>query len=98
MPTVRVETNLAPEFFPEGFMPMFIVAVAELLGKDKKVMKYVFDTNKDMTIVRVINSSFISGHLHIFRGLIMWTTLMATSFGPTFLLLKCSATLTSATP
>ena len=51
MPTVRVETNLAPEFFPEGFMPMFIVAVAELLGKDKKVMKYVFDTNKDMTIV-----------------------------------------------
>ena len=57
MPTVRVETNLAPEFFPEGFMPMFIVAVAELLGKDKKVMKYVFDTNKDMTIVCVINSS-----------------------------------------
>ena len=59
MPTVRVETNLAAEFFPEGFMPMFIVAVAELLGKDKKVMKYVFDTNKDMTIVRVINSPFI---------------------------------------
>ena len=59
MPTVRVETNLAPEFFPEGFMPMFIVAVAELLGKDKKVMKYVFDTNKDMTIVSVINSPFI---------------------------------------
>ena len=56
MPTVRVETNLGPEFFPEGFMPMFIVAVAELLGKDKKVMKYVFDTNKDMTIVRVINN------------------------------------------
>ena len=40
-------------------MPMFIVAVAELLGKDKKVMKYVFDTNKDMTIVSVINSPFI---------------------------------------
>ena len=52
MPTVRVETNLGPEFFPEGFMPMFIVAVADLLGKDRKVMKYVFDTNKDMTIVR----------------------------------------------
>ena len=52
MPTVRVETNLGPEFFPEGFMPMFIVAVADLLGKDRKVMKYVFDTKKDMTIVR----------------------------------------------
>ena len=52
MPTVRVETNLGPEFFPEGFMPMFIVAVADLLGKDRKAMKYVFDTNKDMTIVR----------------------------------------------
>ena len=41
MPTVRVETNLGPEFFPEGFMPMFIVAVADLLGKDRKAMKYV---------------------------------------------------------
>ena len=51
MPTVRVETNLGPDFFPDNFMPMFIVAVAELLGKDKNVMKYVFDTNKDMTIV-----------------------------------------------
>eukprot|EP00090_Calanus_glacialis_P021877 TRINITY_DN33730_c0_g1_i1.p1 TRINITY_DN33730_c0_g1~~TRINITY_DN33730_c0_g1_i1.p1 ORF type:complete len:135 (-),score=34.95 TRINITY_DN33730_c0_g1_i1:138-542(-) len=29
---------------------MFIIAVAELLGKDKKVMKYVFHTNVDMTI------------------------------------------------
>ena len=54
MPTVRVETNLGPEFFPEGFMPMFIVAVADLLGKDRKAMKYVFDTNKDMTIVRAV--------------------------------------------
>ena len=52
MPTVRVETNLSPEFFPDNFMPMFIVAVAELLGKDKKLMKYVFHTNVDMTIVR----------------------------------------------
>ena len=52
MPTVRVETNLGTDFFPEGFMPMFIVAVADLLGKDRKVMKYVFDTKKDMTIVR----------------------------------------------
>ena len=51
MPTIRVETNLGPEFFQEGFMPKFIVAVAELLGKDKTLMKYVFDTNKDMTIV-----------------------------------------------
>jgi len=50
MPTVRVETNLGPDFFPDSFMPMFIVAIAELLGKDKKVMKYVFDTNKNMTI------------------------------------------------
>ena len=51
MPTIRVETNLGPEFFQEGFMPKFIVAVAELLGKDKILMKYVFDTNKDMTMV-----------------------------------------------
>ena len=55
MPTVRVETNLGPEFFPDSFMPMFIVAIAELLGKDKNVMKYVFDTNKNMTIVSVIH-------------------------------------------
>ena len=54
MPTVRVETSLAPEFFPENFMPIFLVALAELLGKDKKLMKYVFDTNKDMTIVSKI--------------------------------------------
>ena len=54
MPTVRVETNLGTDFFPEGFMPMFIVAVADLLGKDRKVMKYVFDTKKDMTIVRAV--------------------------------------------
>ena len=51
MPTVRVETNLGREFFPEGFMPMFKVALADLLGKDRKAMKYVFDTKKDMTIV-----------------------------------------------
>ena len=51
MPTVRVETNLSPDFFPDNFMPMFIIAIAELLNKDKKVMKYVFDTEKDMTIV-----------------------------------------------
>ena len=55
MPTVRVETNLGPDFFPDSFMPMFIVAIAELLGKDKRVMKYVFDTNKNMTIVSVIH-------------------------------------------
>ena len=58
MPTVRVETNLGPEFFPDNFMPMFIIAVAELLGKDKKVMKYVFHTNVDMTIVSSSHSSF----------------------------------------
>ena len=52
MPTVRVETNLSPDFFPDNFMPMFIIAVAELLGKDKEVMKYVFHTKVDMTIVR----------------------------------------------
>ena len=51
MPTVRVETNLSPGFFPENFMPLFLVFVAELFGKDKKLMKYVFDTEKDMTIV-----------------------------------------------
>ena len=59
MPTVRVETNLAAEFFPDGFMPMFIVAIAELLGKDKQVMKYVFDTNKDMTMVLRVNQTTI---------------------------------------
>ena len=61
MPTVRVETNLGPEFFPDNFMPMFIIAVAELLGKDKKVMKYVFHTNVDITIV----SSSLRIHLSV---------------------------------
>ena len=54
MPTIRVETNLPASFFPDNFMPMFLVAVADLMGKDKKVMKYVFDTEQDMTIVCVI--------------------------------------------
>jgi len=51
MPTVRVETNLGPEFFPQDFMPMSIVAVAQILSKDRNLMKYVFHTNVDMTIV-----------------------------------------------
>ena len=51
MPTVRVETSLSAEFFPQNFMQVFLVALAEILGKDKKLMKYVFDTSKDMTIV-----------------------------------------------
>lgn len=59
MPTIRVETNLGPEFFQEGFMSKFIVAVAELLGKDKTLMKYVFDTNKDMTMVLRVNQTTI---------------------------------------
>ena len=59
MPTIRVETNLGPEFFQEGFMSKFIVAVAELLGKDKTLMKYVFDTNKDMTMVSRVNQTTI---------------------------------------
>ena len=51
MPTVRVETNLSADFFPNDFMPLFLIFLAELLGKDKNVMKFVFDTDKNMTIV-----------------------------------------------
>ena len=40
-------------------MPKFIVAVAELLGKDETLMKYVFDTNKDMTMVLRVNQTTI---------------------------------------
>ena len=54
MPTVRVETNLSKEFFPHNFMSLFTTFMAELLKKDKKVMKYVFDTDKDMTIVSTL--------------------------------------------
>merc|ERR1712051_1090517 len=31
-------------------MPLFLIFLAEVLGKDKNVMKYVFDTDKNMTI------------------------------------------------
>ena len=51
MPTVRVETNLSADFFPSNFLPMFLIALAEILGKDKNIMKYVFYPNVDMTIV-----------------------------------------------
>ena len=40
-------------------MSKFIVAVAELLGKDKTLMKYVFDTNMDMTMVLRVNQTTI---------------------------------------
>ena len=52
MPTVRVETNLGLEAFPDSFMSNFVVGLAEILGKDKNLMKYVFDTKKNMTMVR----------------------------------------------
>ena len=51
MPTCRVETNLSQDFFPSEFMPLFLIFLAEVLGKDKNVMKFVFDTDKNMTIV-----------------------------------------------
>ena len=51
MPTVRVETNLSFEFFPPQFMTMFVYYLADLFGKDKKLMKYVFDTDKRMSMV-----------------------------------------------
>ena len=51
MPTVRVETNLNADFFHNDFMPLFLIFLAELLGKDKNIMKFVFDTDKNMTIV-----------------------------------------------
>ena len=51
MPTVRVETNLSADFFPNDFMPLFLIFLAETLGKDKNLMKFVFDTDKNMTIV-----------------------------------------------
>ena len=54
MPTVRVESNLSADFFPNDFMPLFLIFLAELLGKDKNVMKFVFDTDKNMTIVSTI--------------------------------------------
>ena len=44
MPTVRVETNLSANFFPNDFMPLFLIFLAETLGKDKNLMKFVFDT------------------------------------------------------
>ena len=53
MPTVRVETNLSADFFPNDFMPLFLIFLAELLGKDKNIMKFVFDTDKNMTIVSI---------------------------------------------
>ena len=52
MPTVRVETNLAFESFPPQFMTLFVYFLADLFGKDKDLMKYVFDTDKRMSMVR----------------------------------------------
>ena len=53
MPTVRVETNLDFEFFPSQFMTLFLYFLADLFGKDKQLMKYVFDTEKRMSMVSV---------------------------------------------
>ena len=63
MPTVRVETNLSADFFPNDFMPLFLIFLAELLGKDKNVMKFVFDTDKNMTIVSTINQKYLNFEL-----------------------------------
>ena len=53
MPTVRVETNLEFGFFPSQFMTLFLYFLADLFGKDKQLMKYVFDTEKRMSMVSV---------------------------------------------
>ena len=63
MPTVRVETNLSADFFPNDFMPLFLIFLAELLGKDKNVMKFVFDTDKNMTIVSTIYQKYLNFEL-----------------------------------
>ena len=97
MPTVRVETNLGPEFFPDNCMPMFIIAVAELLGKDKKVMKYVFHTNVDMTIVSSSYSVSQQSRLFYHRVLIMLIIRMVTFSGLISQLSQCSVIQTSAT-
>jgi hypothetical protein len=54
MPTVRVETNLGFEFFPEQFMPLFVLFIAEIFSKDKNLMKWTFDTDKRMSMVSSI--------------------------------------------
>ena len=51
MPTVRVETNLEFGFFPSQFMTLFVYFLADLFGKDRQLMKYVFDTEKRMSMV-----------------------------------------------
>ena len=61
MPTVRVETNLDFEFFPSQFMTLFLYFLADLFGKDKQLMKYVFDTDKRMSMVSV-PSFFFKGN------------------------------------
>jgi len=51
MPSVRVETNLGNEFFPQQFMPLFVFFLAELFSKDKNLMKWTFETDKRMSLV-----------------------------------------------
>jgi hypothetical protein len=51
MPTVRVETNLEFGVFPPQFMTLFLYFLADLFGKDRQLMKYVFDTEKKMSMV-----------------------------------------------
>ena len=68
MPTVRVETNLSADFFPSNFLPMFLIALAEILGKDKNVMKYVFYPNVDMTIVSIFLKLTHTKLLKVFLG------------------------------
>ena len=95
MPTVRVETNLSADFFPSNFLPMFLIALAEILGKDKNIMKYVFYPNVDMTIVStcLVNDSY-KLLKSSFRVQKMWIILMVTSFGQTSQPLQYSVTQT----
>ena len=76
MPTVRVETNLSANFFPNDFMPLFLIFLAETLGKDKNLMKFVFDTDKNMTIVSsyLVLSTTLLGNFLVVRCLVEWAT------------------------
>ena len=62
MPFVKVITNLARNQLPAKFLPNFCFKLAEILDKDPAKINWILETDKYMSMVRIV--SFCVGHLY----------------------------------
>ena len=56
MPFVKVMTNLARNQLPVRFVPNFCFKLAEILDKDPKKINWILETDKFMSLVRLMTS------------------------------------------